>query len=226
MDKKQNLNSEALITLSGEESEATTNYRMLFAKVDSLCRAGDKKLIAVTSSIKGEGKTTTVANLAIVAARDFGRRCLVLDGDSKSPALGKRFGFVNEPGIINVIKRECVLSSVLKRGPVDNLAVLPLGKSGSRDNSIWVMEEIDIILRELSAWFDYIFVDTPPILPLFDMNIISEKVHAIIVVARSGETSRVLLEEAIKSLGSKKVIGSVLNGYTRPWGAGNYGYGY
>ncbi|MDC4226020.1 MAG: hypothetical protein MPW15_17655 [Candidatus Manganitrophus sp.] len=102
---------EELVTLTRRASLASDRYRMLFAKVDQLCRTPEKKLIALTSSIKGEGKTTTTANLAVVAARDFGKRCLVIDGDFKNPTLAKKFAMPDESGLIDVIEGKVQLGN-------------------------------------------------------------------------------------------------------------------
>lgn len=217
---------EELVTLTRRASLASDRYRMLFAKVDQLCRTPEKKLIALTSSIKGEGKTTTTANLAVVAARDFGKRCLVIDGDFKNPTLAKKFAMPDESGLIDVIEGKVQLGNALKRGPVENLAILPMGHRSGKENNIWTTEEIKHVLTEVRAWFDYVWIDAPPILPLFDMSFISDSVDGTLIVVRAGEVPEQVLAQAIKSLGSSKIIGSVLNRAKMDWPSRYYEYGY
>ena len=217
---------EGLVTLTRRASLASDRYRMLFAKVDQLCRMPEKKMIALTSSVKGEGKTTTSSNLAVVCARDFGKRCLIVDGDFKNPTLAKQFELGDEPGLIDVIEGKVQLGSAFRKGPVENLAILPMGRRSGKENNIWTTEEIKHVLTEVRAWFDYIWIDAPPILPLFDMSLISDSVDGILVVVRAGEVPEQVLTQAMKSLGSSKIIGSVLNRAKMEWPAQYYGYGY
>ena len=217
---------ENLVSLTLPISPACDRYRMLFAKVDRLCRPEEKKVIALTSSVKGEGKTTTAANIGIVCARDFGKRCLVIDGDFKNPALAKRFGVPEEPGLSDVIAEKCRLGNAIQRGPVENLTILPMGNRSLRESNVWTSEKMKDVLKEVRGWFDYVWVDAPPILPIFDMSLISDSVDGVLIVIRSGHVPEELLTQAMKSLGSSKVIGSVLNGAELTWPSQYYQYGY
>jgi capsular exopolysaccharide synthesis family protein len=225
-----------LIALTEPISVIADRYRMLFAKTDSLCRKQEKKVIAFTSAIKGEGKTTTTANMAVVGARDFGKRCLVIDGDFRNPTLAKRFGITEGPGLANVVLEGSRLGDMIRRGPSTNLAILPMGrpeavpsgKAGKEDKevNIWASERIKDVMTEVRGWFDYIFVDAPPLLPLCDMNLISESVDGIVVVVRSGTIPEQLLLQAVKSLDSSKILGTVLNRAEMVWPSRYYQYGY
>lgn len=225
---------EGLIALNEPVSAVSDRYRMLFAKTDSLCRKKEKKIIAFTSAIKGEGKTTTTANLAVVGARDFGKRCLLIDGDFRNPTLAKRFGITEEGGLAEVVLGRRRLGDTIRRGPVSNLALLPMGRTDTappegkekKEGNIWTTESIKDVLREVRGWFDYVFVDAPPILPLCDMNLISESVDGVVIVIRSGTIPEQLLLQAIKSLDSAKVIGTVLNRAEMTWPSRYYQYGY
>lgn len=209
-------------------STDSDHYRMLFSKVDTLCRKGKKKAIAMTSSIKGEGKTTTVANLAVAAARDFGKRSLLVDGDFNNPELSVQFGMTEGPGLIDVIGEQSRLGKTIRRSPIGNLAILPMGQCSDtkKGSNVWTSAGIKDVLREVRGWFDYIWIDAPPVLPLFDMNVISESVDGILLVVQAGETPTPLLSQAVKSLDSKKIIGSVLNRAKIPWPPKYYKYGY
>lgn len=215
-----------LVALNHPISVVSDRYRMLFAKVDQICRAPGKKVIALTSAIKGEGKTTTAANLAIVCARDFGKRCLVMDGDFRNPTLAKRFGMTEELGLSEVVADKCRLGGVIRKGPIPNLTILTMGQRSPLEKNIWTSEKMANVMQEVRGWFDYIWVDAPPILPLFDMSLISESVDGILVVVRAGEVPEQVLTQAVKSLGTSKVIGSILNGAKMDWPSRYYGYGY
>lgn len=226
MSDSEQSQGESLAALHHPVSIASDRYRMLFAKVDQICRTQEKKVIALTSAIKGEGKTTTAANLAVVCARDFGKRCLVVDGDFKNPTLAKRFGMAEEPGLSDVIADKCRLGSAIRKGPIQNLTVLTMGQRLQKESNVWTSERMKSVIKEVRGWFDYIWVDAPPILPLFDMSLISESVDGILIVVRAGEIPEQVLTQAIKSLGTSKVIGSVLNRAKMPWPSRYYEYGY
>jgi len=224
------ISRQGVVVLSDSVPFVTDRYRLLFAKIDLVSRKQGKKVIAITSSIKGEGKTTTTSNLAVVSARDFGKRVLMIDGDYKNPSLAKRFGVKDDVGVVNVVGEECTFSSAVQHGPVKNLSLLTMGRESSRrrpqtrhnkNAHIWTENGIVSILEEVRDWFDYIWVDAPPILPLFDMSVISEAVDGIVLVVKTGETPEAILTQAVKSLGSEKVIGSVLNYAKTSW---KYGY--
>ena len=223
-----------LVALHEPISVISDRYRMLFAKTDSLCRKQEKKVVAFTSAMKGEGKTTTTANVAVVGARDFGKRCLLIDGDFRNPTLAKRFGINEGPGLANVVLEQSRLGDTIRRGPVANLAILPMGRSethppegeGKGEGNIWASKRIKDVLTEVRGWFDYVFVDAPPILPLCDVNLISESVDAVVIVVRSGAIPEQLLAQAIKSLDSSKIIGTVLNRAEMTWPSRYYQYGY
>jgi len=210
-------------------SRITDRYRLLFAKLDLISQKEDKKIIAITSAVKGEGKTTTSSNMAVVSARDFGKRSLVIDGDFQNPSLGDCFGLHEKPGLLDVIDKECLLGDAIVEGPVPNLTILPMGGAGKRieelgKNHIWTSDGIIPILKKIRPLYDYIWIDAPPILPLFDMSVISETVDGILLVVSSGETQKSTLKKAVKSLGPGKIIGSVLNRVKTSWGYGAYDY--
>ncbi len=224
---KEDFSREGIVVLNESASFVIDRYRLLFAKVDLVSRKEHKKVIAITSSIKGEGKTTTTANLAVVSARDFEKRVLVIDGDYKNPSLGKRFGVQDKVGLLNVIAGDCDFYNAVTPGPVKNLSLLTMGRLdgkrvGFKDNAyIWSEGGIVSLLKKIGDEFDYIWIDAPPILPLFDMSVISEAVDGIVIVVKTGETPEAVLTQAMKTLGSKKVIGSVLNRAKTNW---KYGY--
>lgn len=222
-----------LVVLDELDALITDRYRLLFAKIDLISRKKGKKVIAVTSALKGEGKTTTTSNLAVVSARDFGKRVLVIDGDFKNPSVAKAFGMDRSIGLLDVVNKKHRLNDAVKEGPVAGLTVLTMGKLSDRENQtgreeshIWSGNGMKGVLADVRDDYDYIWIDAPPILPLFDMSVISETVDGILIVIQSGETSEAVLSQAVKVLGSNKVIGSVLNRTKKKWGSRSYEEGY
>jgi len=219
--------SGGVATLARSASLSSDQYRVLFAKIDLHCRADGKKIIAVTSTLKGEGKTTTAANLAVVCARDFGKRCLLIDGDVRHPSVATTFQIAEAMGLADVIGKRCLLENAMKRGPVEHLTLLTIGGSGKQEGQIWASDSIRDMLSEARGWFDYIFIDAPPILSHVDINLITEFSDGVLLVVRAGLAEEALLGQAVKSLGRSKIIGALLNGEKSEWPIKNkHQYGY
>jgi Mrp family chromosome partitioning ATPase len=228
-----------LILFNRADSSLGDQYRMLFTEVDRACQAGGKRIIAVTSAAPGEGKTSTVANLAVVAARNFGRRCLLIDAHFKRPKVAHIFRLSRGLGLIDVMMNRRSLELVLTQSTVENLTLLPMGHflgkkaevlniDGLKDvfakirgqyyNVLWneeydnfsEMEQCEIDL------FDYIFIDAPPI-PSPEMAMISDAADAILLTVRAGGAPKAVVKQAAASLDPSKLIGSVLTFAQTPW---------
>ncbi len=206
-----------IATISRPISLSSDQYRVLFAKIDLHCRSEGKKVIAITSSIKGEGKTTTASNLAVVCARDFGKQCLLIDGDVRNPSLASQFGLTESAGLIDVLEKRSLLENTMRRGPVENLTLLTMGGAGARDRKVWTTDVIREVLRQARGWFEYVFIDAPPVMSHADINLIVELADGILMVVRSGLAEEGHLAHAVKSIGRSKIIGSVLNGAKSEW---------
>ena len=245
---KSSLNGE-IISLTEPYSPMSEQYRLLFSKVDRICQADGKTVIAITSSIKGEGKTTTVSNLAVVAARDFKKRCLLIDADLKNPSIAKAFQLQKRLGLVDFMTKRCTLESALVPDTIDNLTILPAGQVAGEEettpnldglkeviskvrgryyNILWEEYQGDFLqmANQDIGLYDYVFIDTPPLVPVFDMNLISEVVDSIIFVVRAGKAPKHIINKALRLLDDSKVIGSVFNGANIPWPARSYKYGY
>jgi len=238
-----------IISLTEPYSPMSEQYRLLFSKVDRICQAEGKTVIAITSSIKGEGKTTTVSNLAVVAARDFKKRCLLIDADFKNPSIGKAFQLEKGLGLVDFMMKRCTLESIFSHSPINNLTILPVGQISNREEMIPSLEGLRDILSKVRGqyynvlWdesqgdflqmakqdiglYDYVLIDTPPLVPVFDMNLISEVVDSIIFVVRAGKAPKHIINKALSLLDKSKVIGSVFNAANIPWPTRSYKYGY
>jgi capsular exopolysaccharide synthesis family protein len=190
------------------EAEA---FKKLRFNVDILTK-GFPKIIAVTSIIENEGKSTIVANLALAYSL-AGYRTLVIDGDLRKPSLHKIFEVPNEHGFT-----ELVTKSILKPYPSaqQNLFVLPAG-----ENSLNVLKILDAFdlkkIRELlTENFDVVILDTPPVLPVAEVNTLADFAGHMLLVVRADYTPKRLLIEFASSLPENiQLVGFVLNFYKR-----------
>jgi len=190
------------------EAEA---FKKLRFNVDILTK-GFPKIIAVTSIIENEGKSTIAANLALAYSL-AGYRTLVIDGDLRKPSLHKIFEVPNEHGFT-----ELVTKSILKPYPSaqQNLFVLPAG-----ENSLNVLKILDAFdlkkIRELlTENFDIVILDTPPVLPVAEVNTLADFAGHMLLVVRADYTPKRLLTEFASSLPENiQLVGFVLNFYKR-----------
>jgi len=190
------------------EAEA---FKKLRFNVDILTK-GFPKIIAVTSIIENEGKSTIAANLALAYSL-AGYRTLVIDGDLRKPSLHKIFEVPNEHGFTELITK-----SILKPYPSaqQNLFVLPAG-----ENSLNVLKILDAFdlkkIRELlTENFDIVILDTPPVLPVAEVNTLADFAGHMLLVVRADYTPKRLLIEFASSLPENiQLVGFVLNFYKR-----------
>ena len=190
------------------EAEA---FKKLRFNVDILTK-GFPKIIAVTSIIENEGKSTIAANLALAYSL-AGYRTLVIDGDLRKPSLHKIFEVPNEHGFTELITK-----SILKPYPSthQNLFVLPAG-----ENSLNVLKILDAFdlkkIRELlTENFDIVILDTPPVLPVAEVNTLADFAGHMLLVVRADYTPKRLLIEFASSLPENiQLVGFVLSFYKR-----------
>jgi capsular exopolysaccharide synthesis family protein len=200
-----------LITLQEPDSLAAEQYRILYTKLSQLTKGKPQTIFAISSSIKGEGKTITSLNLALVMARDFGKKTLLIEGDLKNPSISTYLQLRPQTGLIDVLLNKTDIQSGILNVTTDNLSVLPVVKSVRNSSSILSSQEMSSILSVLKEQYDFILIDSPPILSLPDMNIIEKFTDGIILVVRAEKTPCDAVKTALSSLGADKIVGVILN---------------
>lgn len=185
------------------------------------------KLIAVTSAVAGDGKTTTVLNLAGTLAHAADLRILVVDLDLRTRSLGNRLGLtVQSPGLVGLIlDPDLTLNDVIRRHPRFPLSVLPAGPVLTVPYELLKSPRMGEILHEVRQHYDFIVLDTPPLVPVPDFRLIADLVDGFVVVVAAHRTPRNLLADALTLIETSKLIGIVFNGDDRPL-HGYYGYYY
>ena len=210
-----------LVTLQEPESLNAEQYRILYTKIESK-RSPSQNIFAISSAVAGEGKTITSLNLAIVIARDFGKKTLLLEGDFKRPALAPYLETDLHSGLVDILGayphgngnghgNALPLSDVIVPFAHENLSVLPAMKSVENSTSLLSSTHMRDLLVSLKQQYDYILIDAPPVLPLSDMNIFREVVDGILFVVRANRTPLDTVARALDSLETDKLLGFVLN---------------
>lgn len=210
--------AEDLVVLQEADSYAAEQYRVLYTRIRDWGEATQQKVFAMTSALQGEGKTVTALNLAVVMAKDFGKRTLVLEGDFRRPSIPRYLKVKLEEGLVDILSnKNDIQASILHVANSlvpfadDNLSILPAVRKPVNFSSILSSQRMRDLFEMLKERYDYIILDAPPILPLSDMNIFEQVVDGIVMVVRSESTPQSALIKAIQMLSSDKMIGIVLN---------------
>jgi succinoglycan biosynthesis transport protein ExoP len=203
-----------LVTAQDPKSAAAEAYRALRTSVKFLGLDRPAQVIQVTSMSQGEGKTTTVANLAITLAQ-AGDRVAVVCCDLRRPRVHEFLQCTNKVGFTSVLLGETTTSLALQKvGGNDRLELLASGPQPPNPSELLSWPRTEEIIRGLLADHDYVLIDSPPTLPVTDALVISRVADATLLVAKVGQTKRRQVHRAVELLAQvgAPVVGTVLNG--------------
>lgn len=196
------------------EFTATEQYKLLRTNLSFTLPADQKcAIIGVTSSMRGEGKSTTAVNLSYVLAEN-GKRVLLIDGDLRIPSIAKKMEIASTPGLTDLLMGfETQQMSVFKSKLLDNWYILPSGALPPNPSELLGSRRMESALQLLSEKFDYIIVDLPPVNIVSDALAISNLTSGMIVVIREDYTEKKELEHCFRQLklSNVNVLGCVLN---------------
>lgn len=200
--------------LAGADSQAQEIYKSLKAKIDFASRQRPIRVVMAASAERNEGKTTTLANLAVAYARS-GRKAAVIDGNLRDPQMHAIFRLSNHTGLSNVLFGHKKTEEALQDAPlIPNLAVLTSGSAlGAADEL--ASGALQAVVDAVSGEFDLVLIDAPQTLGLADPLFISNVCDGIVFVVRAGKTKRTAVSKALAHLKGTgvPVIGAVLNRY-------------
>jgi capsular exopolysaccharide synthesis family protein len=172
-----------------------------------------KRMIAVTSTQPLEGKTTTACNLAVALALG-GSRVMLIDADMRRPGLHRTMGLQNEVGLSHVLSGQARVREAVQRTSEPNLYVMTAGRTPPNPSELLSSARMQNLIANLQAGpFDWVIIDTPPVLAVTDAVIIAPYVSGIVFVIGSEMTRRAHAERAIETIqsGRPNIIGAVLN---------------
>ncbi len=192
-------------------SSVAEQYRVAATRLSLGETKGQSTVVAVTSAVKGEGKTTTVINLGYTMARDLGKRTLLLDCDFKCPMLHHYVETVPKWGLADCLIGDIPLDDCLFGFENAPCWIMPVGRSDVHPTEILKSERLAGILAQLRERFEYIFINTPPILPLAAMNILAGHADILLVVVRANATPKQVVQRALSSLPGNVPARVVLN---------------
>lgn len=205
------------IAVMNESDPITTEqFRILYTRLEQIISSNSYKCFAVTSAVKGEGKTFTSMNMAYLMAHEFKKKVLLIEGDLKNPSMSPYFlSGLPTKGLIDVVRGSAELNNSIVQLKNSNLYILPAGGRIKNSSEFLSSGRMNKILSSLKEEFDILIIDSPPILSLADMNILSKLVDGILLVVRAGETPKDIVLKAVHSLSSGNIVGVILNGAER-----------
>jgi succinoglycan biosynthesis transport protein ExoP len=193
-------------------SIAAEQYRMAATKL-VLCSEGrHSTIVEITSALMGEGKTTTVVNLGYTIARDFGKKTLLIDCDFQRPALHHYASVPMRAGLIELLDGQASFDDCLSVIDECPCFILAAGGAGGECNELGVIQQLKAILPELRARFQYLIINTPPVLSSASMGILATLADELVLVIRAGHSPKHLVQKAFTMLGLTAQRRVILNG--------------
>jgi protein-tyrosine kinase len=210
--KSVNKQRRSLITLMAPKSPISEQYRTIrtniqFSTVDEAIRS-----IVVTSTAPGEGKSTTVSNLAVVFAQQ-GKKVLLIDADLRKPTTHYTFQLLNTKGLTNVLTKQIHFHEAVQDTVMENLNILTSGPIPPNPSELLASNAMKQLLKEAYKLYDLVLFDSPPILAVTDAQVLANLSDGSIMVTSSGFTDRdaaVKAKELLENAKSK-LLGAILN---------------
>jgi len=211
---RSNNKSHNLVTSISPKSPISEAYRtlrtnVLFSSVDDKIRT-----IMVASAQAGEGKTTTVSNLAIAYAQE-GKKVLLIDTDLRKPLLHKVFGVSNHVGLTSVLTNQYELQDVVRETLIEHLDVITSGPIPPNPSEMLSSRKMKTVLDEVKDMYDVILFDTPPVLVVTDALIMSSLCDGVILVVSTAKKDLVKKAKANLEHVNTRFLGVVLNNVTK-----------
>jgi protein-tyrosine kinase len=210
-------------------ANAAEQFRTLRSRLYQLRGSQQLRTLLIASSIPAEGKTFVTNNLAQAIVRQPDRRCLIIDADLRCSRLHVPLGAPPSPGLTDYLLGDADEVSVIQHGQEGNLCFIPGGKEVANPSELLLNGRLKSLLDRVAPIFDWVILDSPPLLPVADASLLADHVEGVILVVRAASTPTLTAERACQELQGRNVVGVVLNAVEQSQGYGSYyhaGYGY
>jgi protein-tyrosine kinase len=192
------------------EPASREQYRRLAAVLHDAQGNDGVRVVMMASAVSGEGKTLTAANLALTISESYHRRVLLIDADLRKPALHNIFKIDTTTGLSEGLKGGEAPKLVVRQIS-QHLWLLPAGRPNSDPMAGLTSDRMRQLIEEAKEAFDWVIIDTPPLVILPDANLLASMVDAAVLVVRAESTPHHLVKRAADAIGHKRVLGVVLN---------------
>jgi capsular exopolysaccharide synthesis family protein len=215
----------ALAVLHRPTSIEAEAYRSVRTALYFTTHSERHKVVQVTSPNMSDGKSTLIANLAVAIAQS-GRKVILVDADLRRPRLHKVLGLSARTGLAKVIAGEVELAEAVQTTVVPNLSVLPCGPRPAQPAELLTLPRFADLLEELRESYDYVLIDTPPLLAVSDPCAVAPRADGVLLTIRIARNGRPAAERARDLLLALRVpvLGVVVNGVGQQGAAAGYGY--
>ena len=209
---QRNFKSAAPSGSNGIPVEFAEAFRAVRTNVVFSVPEEDHRAVLVTSTAPGEGKSLVATNLSVALAQS-GSRVLLIDGDMRKPRIHEIFGQQQSPGLANLIVGTAKGSDTVRKTSVPNLWVLPAGPHPPNPAELLGSRRFKEVIGSVVTHFDWVIVDSPPVMAVTDSSILANVVGAVVFVAHSEKTSRHAAREALEQLAGARctILGGILN---------------
>jgi protein-tyrosine kinase len=201
-----------MLFFNGDDTaRGTEEFRTLRSRLYHTREKMTLKKILVTSALPKEGKSFTSANLAQVLVKQHGRRVLLIDADLRGPRLHLMLGTTASPGLADYLQGTRDEFAIMQRGPMENLLFIPSGQHISDAAELVANGRLKMLLQRLEPLFDWIVIDSPPVVPVSDATILAKACDGVVMVLRSNSTPIELARRAREEFPDESLVGVVLN---------------
>ena len=215
-----------MLFFHGDDSRVgAEEFRTLRNRLYQIREKMPLKRLLVTSALPKEGKSFVAANLAQVMVRQHGRRALLIDADLRNPGMHRHLGAAQAPGLAEYLLGECDEFAALQRGPMENLFFLPAGRTVPSAPELLANGRLKLFLQRVEPLFDWIIMDTSPVIPVSDATLVAGSCDGVLMVVRSNATPSDLARRAREEFPDKLLLGVVLNGASPDHARSKYYYG-
>jgi len=200
-----------LVCITDKDSLAAEKFRFLGVRLRQLQQTRSLKKVLITSTIPQEGKSMVAANLACTLARRTQQKTLLVDGDLRRPSVARLFGLGKTPGLGEWLQGERSPMTSIYHLEDAGLWVLPAGNSPRNPLEAMQSGRLAGLMDQLTSWFDWVIIDSPPVLPLADTSVWMRMADGVLLVARQGTSEREQLKRGLGAIESAKLLGAILN---------------
>lgn len=215
-----------LVAVTDPGSPPAEHLRAVKSRLVRLFDDEGYRSLLITSPGRGDGKSLTAANLALLLAAEVGRRALLVDADLRKPALHRLFGLPQGPGLGEVAAGRVRWRDALLETPWNGLALLPAGGGAGSPAELLNSPASKAFFADVRSAFDFVVVDAPPVLPVADAAVVASLVDAVLLVVRHEQTPRTAVPAAVEALQKFRLVGMVLNGLPESHLGGRHYYSY
>ncbi|HDR6257985.1 CpsD/CapB family tyrosine-protein kinase [Bacillus cereus] len=201
-----------LITHKEPKSRIAEQYRNIRTNIEFTSVDNHIRSIIVTSVDSGDGKTTTIANLAVVFGQQ-GKKVLLIGADLRKPTLQNLFTTYSPNGLTNLLSGQTSFVQCIQKTDIENVYVMLAGPIPPNPAELLGYRKMDEVLLEAYKMFDIVLIDTPPVMAVTDAQILANKCDGVVLVARSEKTEKdkLIKVKQILDKASGKLLGVILN---------------